>query len=347
MSSAAPNPQRLTPPALQNAVPLPANFNPDLTLCGGQAFRWVKSPTQPTYQGVIGEQVVNVSQTSSGGWYAYPLTCPLTATLRQQLWDYFDLDRDYVSLHHLLVERLTSLQEHYRQHFQRSPWYTLQPPPPTSPFANLSTLLSQLAGLRLLRQPWFEVMVSFVVSANNHLPRIRQIISIISRTFGQPISPTAAAFPTPAALATATPTTLRHVCRVGYRDRYLYHLARHIARHLPFWETAASLPTPALRHHLLTLPGVGPKVAECILLFGFHRWEAFPIDVWVRRALLLLLGWPPPPAPQPTNRYLAALAADAFGPCAGLAQQYLFEIARHHLPPKQKTSPKSSPPLKS
>ncbi len=352
---------------MTDTIPLPTPFNPDLTLCGGQAFRWTKDPAgpacQPAYQGVVADMVVRLTppppgdaapgSTASGNWHIRLLSHPLTPARQRQLRAYFDLDRDYATAHRAVVTRLGALPRH-----RQRPETTFQSDDPANdpkrlpadgflaavPFA---PDWGHLTGLRLLRQPWFEVMVSFVISSNNHLPRIRQIINVISRTFGHPITPTDHAFPTPEALAAASPTTLRHTCRVGYRDHALHQLATRIACNPAFWETAAtSCPTPELRRHLLTLPGVGPKVAECILLFGFHRWEAFPIDVWVRRALLACLGRPT--APPPADRELATLAASTFGPFAGLAQQYLFELARLHLPrhPKPGATPdEGSPPF--
>ncbi len=330
---------------------LPAPFNPDLTLCGGQAFRWTKNPAGPDYRGVVGDMVVRLtrtdsSPTASSHWRIQLLSHPLTPARQQQLRVYFDLDRDYATAHQAVVTRLAALQRHGRYSETTLPANV----PKRLPAEGFPTATlfppdwHHLAGLRLLRQPWFEVMVSFVISSNNHLPRIRQIINIISRTFGDPITPTDYAFPTPEALAAANPTTLRHTCRVGYRDHALHQLATQIAHNPTFWEAAANRPTHELRHHLLTLPGVGPKVAECILLFGFHRWEAFPIDVWVRRALLASLNRPATPAP--TNRELAAFAANTFGPFAGLAQQYLFELARLHLPrrPKPEAVPNEGSP---
>ncbi len=335
---------------MTDTLPLPAPFNPDLTLCGGQAFRWTKAPAgpacQPAYQGVVADMVVRLTppppgdaapgSTASGNWHIRLLSHPLTPARQRQLRAYFDLDRDYTTAHQAVIARLAAIQ----RHGQRPETTFPADDPKRLPAASfpaaiwLTPARHDLAGLRLLRQPWFEVMVSFVISSNNHLPRIRQIINVISRTFGHPITPTDHAFPTPEALAAASPTTLRHTCRVGYRDHALHQLATQIAHNLTFWETAATCPTAELRRHLLALPGVGPKVAECILLFGFHRWEAFPIDVWVRRALLACLGRPT--TPPPADRELAALAANTFGPLAGLAQQYLFELARLQLPRRPK-----------
>lgn len=317
-------------PAAPAAVPLPGDFDPDLTLCGGQAFRWTPLPapdgSSATYHGVVGDAVLIVVRAADGGWRVRPLNHPLTADRRRRICEYFDLDRDYAAARRQVVERLARLRRSVSA--------------PASGGASggdaaafgmaLDMALRRLSGLRLLRQPWFETLASFVVSANNHLPRIRRIINVISRKFGEPLGDDHYAFPSPDALAAADPTVLRTECRVGYRDRHLSRLARQVARDRRFWEHAAALPTAELRRALHALPGVGPKVAECVLLFGFHRWEAFPVDVWVRRALVALLGGPHP-APPTAERRLAAAARAAFGPVAGLAQQYLFELTRRRL----------------
>jgi len=218
-----------------DTLPLPAPFNPDLTLCGGQAFRWTKDPAgpacQPAYQGVVGDMVVRLTppassdaapgNVASGHWHIQILNHPLTPARQRQLRAYFDLDRDYATAHQAVIARLAALQHH-----GQPPETTFQAndsadepanapkrlPADSFPAAvSLTPDWRHLTGLRLLRQPWFEVMVSFVISSNNHLPRIRQIINVISRTFGQPITPTDYAFPTPEALAAASPLSLIHI----------------------------------------------------------------------------------------------------------------------------------------
>ncbi|OYT69758.1 MAG: hypothetical protein CFK52_13065 [Chloracidobacterium sp. CP2_5A] len=298
--------------AQPDAIALPADFDPDLTLRGGQAFRWTVEPDsngQTAYRGVVEDMTLLVAP-AAGQWQARLLNHPPTPPRLARLRDYFDLDRDYAAARQALLERVERV----------------------APLARLSGEIERARGLRILRQPWFETLVAFVISANNHLPRIRQIINVISLKFGQPLGSGDYAFPTPEALAAVAPATLRGECRVGYRDRYLCQLAQRIARERLAWEQAATRPTLELRQALQTLPGVGPKVAECVLLFGFHRWEAFPIDVWVRRAMTGALVAPAPDGRPPADRQIAAAAAARFGPLAGLAQQYLFEIARRHKP---------------
>ncbi len=309
------------------AIVLPPDFDPHLTLCGGQAFRWTPIPTAgPTtaYLGVVGDTVLALTRTVNGQWQAQPCNHPLTAACRRQISTYFDLDRDYAAAHRLVVERLARFSRQTAAAGDDGCVTAFQ------------AALHNLSGLRILRQPWFETLVSFVIATNNHLPRIRAIINVISRKFGRHLGNHCYTFPTPDTLAAADPGELRTECRVGYRDRYLPHLARHILHNRSFWQHAAAVPTSELRAALRNLPGVGPKVAECVLLFGFHRWEAFPVDVWVYRALTLLSGRP---LAKPATHRLAADAAAFFGPVAGLAQQYLFEGMRRFTPPNRSGDP--------
>jgi N-glycosylase/DNA lyase len=193
----------------------------------------------------------------------------------------------------------------------------------------LQRFTAATSGVRILRQPWFETMIGFVVSANNRIPRIIRIIERLCEVFGEEKIASDGSyfcFPSPERLATAELAVLRNECNTGYRDRAIRALSAHVVADHDFWHRrAAFAPTGELRRRLLALPGVGPKVAECILLFGFSRWEAFPIDTWIRRAVAALYLRD---CARPTDKDIAAVAHARFGPLAGLAQQRLFEAAR-------------------
>ena len=144
-------------------------------------------------------------------------------------------------------------------------------------------------GIRILRQELFETAVSFLISQNNNIPRIRKILSNLCRTLGQPLSPEQSpmkrqlyAFPSPEALCD---TARLRSLGLGYRDRYVAQTASHFAQDCAAWESLREADCEEARARLLTLPGVGPKVADCILLFGLCKLEAFPRDVWIRRVL--------------------------------------------------------------
>ncbi|MDD1652324.1 MAG: 8-oxoguanine DNA glycosylase [Methanomicrobiales archaeon] len=196
--------------------------------------------------------------------------------------------------------------------------------------------IASCPGLRLLRQDPWEILVSFICATNTHIPRIRQMIASLSRCFGQeitsPAGTTGYSFPLPAALADPCRETL-DCCRLGYRDRYITETASRIAQDPGLIHHLATLPLEEAREGLLSLPGVGPKAADCILLFGFHRYDAFPVDVWIRR-IMHRHYLPPPPSlrahSEKEDRRIRAFGKEYFGEWAGYAQEFLF-CARHLL----------------
>ena len=173
-----------------------------------------------------------------------------------------------------------------------------------------------LPGMRVLRQPPWEALVAFIVSANNNVPRIRRIVRALIEELGE-----GGSFPTPAALAGAGEEKLRAL-GCGYRAPYLIGASRMVEDGFDLDEIAR-MNYDAAHERLLRLPGVGDKVADCVQLFGMGQAEAFPIDVWVER---LMKSWI---VPQARNRAEIRRAARAlFGEEAGLIQQSLFHCAR-------------------
>ncbi|MES2706595.1 MAG: DNA glycosylase [Verrucomicrobiota bacterium] len=183
-------------------------------------------------------------------------------------------------------------------------------------------------GLRILRQPSWECLATFITSSLKQVPHIRQISLTLRRRFGEPVPfpglPDQWAYPTPAALAAAGETALR-ACGLGYRAAFLHRTADDIAGGRFDPEAVAGLPDAEARAALCTLHGVGEKIANCALLFGWERPAAFPIDVWVERVLRRLYFQNDPAIPAKTLRQFAATH---FGPAAGYAQQFLFHHAR-------------------
>jgi len=190
----------------------------------------------------------------------------------------------------------------------------------------LARALARWPGLRLLHlEPW-PALASFICSAHAHLPRITRMVRALSSALGEPVEFLGRVrwrFPTPHALARAGEGALRSL-GLGFRAKALGRTARLLAQEAVSLEALALLPTPLLRRRLLALPGVGEKVADCVLLLGFGRTEAFPIDRWVRRALVEGYALPPPH----TYRRLQGWARERWGVWAGYAQLYLFHAWR-------------------
>jgi N-glycosylase/DNA lyase len=187
----------------------------------------------------------------------------------------------------------------------------------------LRRLLPRTSGIALMRQDPWECLVSYVISAFNNIPKIVMAVERLSQRFGEPLPGGAARFPTPDRLADARPEALR-ACVLGYRAPYVRDLARLVVRGEIDLHGLGVLPYEDARQRLLALPGVGEKVAECVLLFAYGIGAAFPVDTWVQRAVEhWYFG-----GRARTPRAIRAWARDRFGPLAGYAQQHLYAAAR-------------------
>ena len=183
-------------------------------------------------------------------------------------------------------------------------------------------------GLRLLRQDRWECLASFILSATKRITQIREVVAILCDRFGEPVAAPpgvapARAFPSAARLAAATEADLR-ACKMGFRAPNLLATARLIAEGRCDLARLGALPIEAAREELTRLPGVGPKIADCALLFGGGFPTAFPLDVWIIKALRRLYF----PRKRVAMPKLRRFAASHFGPHGGYAQQYLFHYVR-------------------
>ena len=256
------------------------HFDLAQTLDCGQAFRWA-SAGHHQYTGIAHGRRLDL-ELRDGNLILKNVTLPAFETTWK---DYFDLGRSYGSLHHT--------------------------------FQNYDTLTKALAfspGLRLMAQDPWEMLVSFILSQNSNIPRIKKMIEALAQNFGEALPCGGFAFPTAAALAGLAESDLT-IVRSGYRAAYILDAAKQVADGALDLAALGRQPTEDVRRALLQVHGVGPKVADCVLLFGFGRVECFPMDVWMKRVVAKLYpqGFPPALAPQ-----------------AGIAQQFLFHYARSH-----------------
>ena len=205
-------------------------------------------------------------------------------------------------------------------------------------------------GLRVLRQDPWECLASFILSSTKQIVQIRQIVALLCERFGEPPHPSCGhplparrrrgrrgeaarhspdenhlfhSFPTPQRIAAASEAELR-ACKMGFRAPHLLAAARQIADGKFDLERPRRLPLAEARAELMKLRGVGGKIADCVLLFAYGFDAAFPVDVWVERALRQLYF----PRRRVTAKRLRHFAATHFGPHAGYAQQYLFHYMR-------------------
>ncbi|WP_416335386.1 DNA-3-methyladenine glycosylase family protein [Anaerococcus sp. DFU013_CI05] len=182
-------------------------------------------------------------------------------------------------------------------------------------------------GIRILNQEMFETVISFIISANNGITRIKNSIRIISERYGDYIGEYMGrkyyGFPRPEVLAKVDPLELREFARVGFRDVRIVQASKMVADGYLDFDSDQTLSTEELKEKLMEMPGIGPKVADCILLFTYHRRETFPVDVWIKRVMeTLFIGHEVP------KRLVDDYVREYFGELAGYAQQYLFYYGR-------------------
>lgn len=170
-------------------------------------------------------------------------------------------------------------------------------------------------GIRILNQDPYEMLISFIVSANNHIPRIKGILSRICEGLGEK-KDGYSAFPTPEAMASKD-ADYYAALGAGYRAPYLSETARAVADGFDL-EKPLYMSGEEANKYLCTLKGVGPKVADCILLFAYHKSDVFPVDTWIRKVYADMTG------KEATNKEIRKYLISTYGNLSGYAQQYLF-----------------------
>ena len=175
----------------------------------------------------------------------------------------------------------------------------------------LKEAASYAPGIRILRQEPWEALCTFIISQNNNIKRIKGIVKRLCEGFGERVG-SGYSFPTAERLAELEPEDLSEI-RAGFRNKYIIDAARKVAEGEVDLDSCRALPYEDARAELMKIKGVGVKVADCTLLFGLHRIEAFPVDVWMKRAL---------------EKLFPDMTADDFGEYAGIAQQYIFHYSR-------------------
>jgi len=243
-------------------------INLEATLFCGQTFAWTKEG--PTYEAVLGGRHIMFEEAD------FPTLVAEDATISH----YFDMEWEYDE-----AEReLSALDPH------------------------LSLLISQYRSIHILNQDPWEVLVSFLLSQNNNIKRIRGMYQTLSRTYGTEVSPGVFSFPRPEQLEGVSETAFRAL-GMGFRAPYLVSAISHA----DLLESIESLDYLSAKELLKSIRGVGEKVASCILLFGYHHMEAFPLDTWMQKVM---------------KRHYPTKDETFFAPYAALAQQYLFHGER-------------------
>ncbi len=183
---------------------------------------------------------------------------------------------------------------------------------------NLKKCIKVGSGVRLLHQDLWETLISFIISANNNIPRIQKIIEEMCRLFGEEIDFDGEkyyGFPTPKTLAALTLDDLSPI-KAGFRDKYILDAANKVASGEIDLEKIKLMSDEAAKAELMKIKGIGSKVADCILLFSLGRYKTFPQDVWIKRIMEMEYGVP--------EKEIDNFASEKFGQWAGIAQQYLY-----------------------
>lgn len=253
-------------------------LNLELTLFCGQAFRWQKKENG-IFHGIIKGKIIECEQTEKEIIFKN-VNDKETEKLIEE---YFDLNRDYKSICKGLCK-----DESFKKAF------------------------SEYEGIRILRQDSWEALCSFIISQNNNIPRITGIIDRLCRNFGEKIGDDDYSFPSFERLKGITAEELAPL-RAGFRGKYIADAVEKLCSGEINLEEIEKMPIELARQELCKIKGVGAKVAECTLLYGFGRMEAFPMDVWVKRIM--------------TEMYPEGLP-EFFKGNEGIAQQYLFHWRR-------------------
>lgn len=270
-----------------------ADFEPKHIFECGQAFRW-KREEDGSYTAVHRGRVINVQRDGKD--------IVFSNTNREEfenIWyEYFDLGRDYSKI---------------KKELSKDPI--------------LKEAIQFGKGIRILNQEPYETTISFIISANNQIPRIKRSIKLISEGYGDYITTYKGeehySFPTAYVLANVKVEELEKNYKVGFRAKYIVEASKMILERHVDLDSIFNLPTEEAQIELMKLPGVGPKVSSCALLFAFKKGDAFPVDVWVKRVMEYFYF-----KKDTKLKDISAFAKEKFGPLAGFAQQYLFYYAR-------------------
>ena len=217
----------------------------------------------------------------------------------EKVWiPYFDLDRDYGMIKDFIIERNPELRE----------------------------IVEKNAGIRLLNQDFFETLLSFIISQNNRIPQIKKVVADISATWGRKVGAGLYSFPEPEDLSGVCADDFKEK-KTGFRAAYLCDAVSKTISGEIKGEELAGMGLEECEKKLCSIKGVGPKVANCIMLFSLGKREAFPIDVWMKRVLEQVYF----EGEEKTKNELAVFAREKYGEYGGYAQQYLFAYAREEL----------------
>ncbi|MBR5520755.1 MAG: DNA-3-methyladenine glycosylase 2 family protein [Oscillospiraceae bacterium] len=253
------------------------------TFTCGQCFRW--DQWQDGWRGFAGPYQCYVYQTDDKIVVNSFNPVEDMETFGKYMAHYLSLDMDYAAL---------------REKFSRDEM--------------MKKAIEYAPGIRVMTQPFFETLITFIISRNNNIPRIKKIVDAMARTYGTETGGMYA-FPQADQLAGVTVEQYNEL-RMGFRSKYVYDAVQKVLSGQVSEEFIRESDYETAKKHLMQIKGVGPKVADCVLLFSCEKWESFPKDVWINRALEQMF-------PDGLPECIKGLE--------GIAQQYIFQYARFNL----------------
>ena len=269
------------------------NFELDHIFECGQCFRW-KKQDDGSYIGIIKQGVIKIEKNND----CAQICAELLGDEESICKEYFDLETDYSNIQTILCEN----------------------------DENMKKAVEYGQGIRILNQDMWEMLISFIISAANNIPRISKTIENLSKKYGQKVEFDGEIFylfPSPEELSKASIEDLRKL-NLGFRDKYVHAATQKVVSGEIDLNNIMKMSLREAKKELMKIPGVGAKVADCILLFSMKKKEAFPVDTWIKKVMNELYL-------DSTNiTKINEYATQKFGMYAGIAQQYLFYYKREN-----------------
>lgn len=267
------------------------NFNLNDTVTCGQIFRYQKEDDD-SYTIILKDRVINVKYDGNNLY----VDSNNEENLKEVILKYFDLDRDYSKINKILVEKDNSIKE----------------------------IVESCTGLKMINSYPFETIISYIISANNSVPSIKKSVDMISQNYGDKISFRGKdyyLFPTPEKLKGITASEYRK-CSVGFRDKYIEEIVKVINNDPNYLENFNHIDSLSSFEILLKEKGIGPKVASCILLFAYQKFDVFPVDTWVKKVMKEKYN-------VEGEKNIREQAKKIYGEYSGIAIQYMFHYGRN------------------
>lgn len=267
------------------------DFNLDDTVTCGQIFRYYEEE-DCSYTIILFDRVINVKYDRN----ILYVDSNNEDNLEEVVTRYFDLNTDYKNINDIILNNDKSLGE----------------------------IVKYCNGLKMINSYPFETIISYIISANNSVPSIRKSVDMISNKYGKKVvfkEKEYYLFPTPEELKNI-PVEFYRECKVGFRDKYIYNIVKLINENPSFLEELKNMETIEAFDLLLKEKGIGPKVASCILLFAYQKFDVFPVDTWVKKLMLEKYN-------IKGEANIRKQAKEIYGDYSGIAIQYMFHYSRN------------------